>query len=198
MLNMRYVPLGLGAVAVLALVGAAYGVVETAMRPLASGPPALPPLPALDAQARTALGQVEAVAAAQQRWQTAAQQPVVGHEQASPLIAQAVPGTDAPESPTMPKRHLVLVVHHEGAGMATALLDGRFVRVGERLEQGAQVLRIESDRVELAERLGRQTVTLPRDAVRVGTLRWPNGQYASVATRHYTGQRNDDGAGSPR
>lgn len=181
-MNMRYWPLGLGAIALLSLAVSIYTLVDVALRPLAKPPGPLPPLPALEEEARAALALAPRVEAALVRWERTDPVPL---SRSAPVIAQAVAGGASAESPTMPQRQLLLVLQGPDDAGLVALLDGRLVRSGERLEQGGRVLRIETDRVELAERLGRQTLTLPRDSVRVGTVRWPDGRPASVATRDY-------------
>jgi len=63
------------------------------------------------------------------------------------------------------------------------VIDGRLLRQGARLEGGGKVVRVEPNEVLVAERLGRQKLTLPTDQLRVGTLRWSDGSLASTSTQ---------------
>lgn len=101
------------------------------------------------------------------------------------LIALPVPGSDVVGSVQMPRRSLSLHLDDLAAETQSVVIDGRLARQGARLEGGGRVVRVRPNEALVTERLGRQTLTLPADEMRVGTLRWPDGSLASINTQEF-------------
>lgn len=99
------------------------------------------------------------------------------------LIALPVPGLKVEGSVRMPERSLSLHLDDLQAQTQTVVIDGHLSRQGARLDGGGKIVRIEPNEVLVAERLGRQKLTLPTDQLRVGTLRWADGSLASTSTQ---------------
>ncbi|MBZ0226598.1 MAG: hypothetical protein WA917_08370 [Comamonas sp.] len=102
---------------------------------------------------------------------------------AQSLIALPPPGQPLEGSVRMPERSLSLHLDDLAAQTQSVVIDGRLLRQGARLEGGGKVVRVEPNEVLVAERLGRQKLTLPTDQLRVGTLRWSDGSLASTSTQ---------------
>lgn len=102
---------------------------------------------------------------------------------AGTLIALPAPGQKLEGSVHMPERSLSLHLDNLAAETQSVVIDGHLLRQGARLEGGGKVVRVEPNQVLVAERLGRQKLTLPLDQLRVGTLRWADGSLASTSTQ---------------
>lgn len=102
---------------------------------------------------------------------------------AEALIALPPPGQKLEGSVRMPERSLSLHLDNLAAETQSVVIDGRLLRQGARLAGGGKVVRVEPNEVLVAERLGRQKLTLPTDQLRVGTLRWSDGTLASTSTQ---------------
>lgn len=101
------------------------------------------------------------------------------------LIALPVPGSDVVGSVQMPRRSLSVHLDNLGAETQSVVIDGHLARQGTRLDGGGRVVRVRPNEAVLTERLGRQTLVLPTDEMRVGTLRWPDGSLASTNTQEF-------------
>ncbi|MDP3226536.1 MAG: hypothetical protein Q8N13_00990 [Acidovorax sp.] len=101
------------------------------------------------------------------------------------LIALPVPGSDVVGSVQMPRRSLSVHLDNLGAETQSVVIDGHLARQGTRLDGGGRVVRVRPNEAVVTERLGRQTLVLPADEMRVGTLRWPDGSLASVNTQEF-------------
>jgi len=101
------------------------------------------------------------------------------------LIALPVPGSDVVGSVQMPRRSLSVHLDNLGAETQSVVIDGHLARQGTRLDGGGRVVRVRPNEAVLTERLGRQTLVLPTDEMRVGTLRWPDGSLASINTQEF-------------
>lgn len=101
------------------------------------------------------------------------------------LIALPVPGSDVVGSVQMPRRSLSVHLDNLGAETQSIVIDGHLARQGTRLDGGGRVVRVRPNEAVVTERLGRQTLVLPADEMRVGTLRWPDGSLASVNTQEF-------------
>jgi hypothetical protein len=95
------------------------------------------------------------------------------------LIAQPAPGAPGTDGPLLPERKVTMVMH--SADGAVAVVDGHLVRSGQRLGDGGRIGAIREDRLVVAEKNGRQTMKLPVDGLRVGTLRATNAQVPVLA-----------------
>jgi hypothetical protein len=101
------------------------------------------------------------------------------------LIAMPIPGSEVAGSVQMPSRSMSLHLDNMTAGTQSVVIDGQLVRQGTRLPDGGRVVRVQPNEAVVAERLGRQTLTLTEAEIRVGTLRWPDGSLASTNTQKY-------------
>lgn len=179
---MKYAALILNGVAVLLLGWTVYGVVQLAQArtPTVRGPvmELMPLVPAL----RTDQARVLQAFGAMERVQLQASGP---DPQPQPLITLPAPGRPIEGSVQMPARSLSLHLDNLGAETQMVVIDGHLVRQGAQLEQGGRVKQVQPHEVLVTEQLGRQTLALPLSELRVGTLRWPDGSLASVATQEF-------------
>lgn len=88
------------------------------------------------------------------------------------LITQPAPGAPGSDGPLMPERKVTMLMH--SADGATAVVDGKLVRSGQRIAEGGRIGSIREDKLVVSEKNGRQTMSLPMDSLRVGTLRAAN------------------------
>ncbi len=86
-----------------------------------------------------------------------------------PLVALPALGTPGAVGPTMPLRTVTMLVQQ--GNEFVAVIDDQLVRQGARLAGGGRVVKIERDQVVVREASGRQTLSVPVDRLRVGTLR---------------------------
>ena len=90
------------------------------------------------------------------------------------LVALPAPGTPGSEGTLMPERQLTLLAHT--ADESVAVVDGRLVRGGQRVSGGGRIGGIRESKVMVSEKTGRQTLAVPLESLRVGTLRAPDAQ----------------------
>lgn len=102
---------------------------------------------------------------------------------AKTLVAVPPPGVELEGSVHMPERSLSLHLDNLAAETQSVVIDGRLLRQGARLNEGGKVVLVEPNEVLVAERLGKQKLTLPTEQLRVGTLRWADGSLASTSTQ---------------
>lgn len=164
---MKYAALLLNTLALALLAWALAGVASVMGGRTASVRPSLvevKPLPEKDVQEQasimTALNAINSLAA------RGAQAP--SYNQMA-LIAQPAPGAPGSDGPLMPERRVTMLMH--SADGATAVVDGRLVRSGQRIAEGGRIGAIREDKLVVTEKNGRQTMSLPMDRLRVGTLR---------------------------
>ncbi len=100
-----------------------------------------------------------------------------------PLVAVPALGTPGAEGPTMPQRSVTMLMR-QGDGYV-AMVDDRLVRQGDRLDGGGRVLKIDRSQVVVRETSGRQTLTIPVDRLRVGTLRSAAAPDTTAARRQF-------------
>lgn len=178
---MKYAALMLNALA-LALLGwglfALYGLL-TPRVPQARVPMVeLAPLPARVATDRKQVAAtLDAIARIDERMRTLA--PV----SARPLVALPAVGTPGAAGPTMPLRSLTMLMRQ--GDEFVAMVDNQLVRRGDRLRDGGRVLKIDAGQVVVREASGRQTLSVPTDRLRVGTLRALEAPDATAAQRQF-------------
>jgi len=107
------------------------------------------------------------------------------HTATGSLIALPVPGSEVVGSVHMPRRSMSLYLDDIAAQTQMVVIDGQQVKQGARLEQGGRVAKVGSNEVIVTEQLGLQRLTLPKQELQVGTLRWPDGSLASINTQHF-------------
>jgi hypothetical protein len=177
---MKYAALILNGVAVLLLGWTLYAVVQLSQaRAPSRHLPALEmsPLPqALRSDQLRAGEAFDAIARIQSRMPGSA-------VDAKTLVALPAPGVPLEGSVHMPARSLSLHLDNLAAETQSVVIDGHLLRQGARLDRGGKVVRIEPNKVLVAERLGRQKLALPTDQLRVGTLRWADGSLAGTSTQ---------------
>lgn len=105
--------------------------------------------------------------------------------EANEMTLLALPPLGAPGAggPTMPHRE-VTVLARSGED-ELAVVDGQLVRRGARLREGGRVSRLQDDRVVVTEKQGRQTLSLPLEQLRVGTLRAPDAAPTTAARQQF-------------
>ena len=179
---MKYAALLLNVVAVALLGWAMYGVVQLAQaRTPMVRPPVmeLAPLPlALRSDQVRVVDAFDAMARIQGQASRRGADP-------KNLIVLPAPGREIVGSVQMPRRSLSLHMDDLSADKQTVVIDGRLARQGARLQEGGRITKVEPNQVLITERLGRQTLTLPDEGLRVGTLRWPDGSLASINTQQF-------------
>lgn len=67
--------------------------------------------------------------------------------------------------------HLTMLYY--GKGYRRAVIDGRMVAPGDRLPEGTRVVAVRSNEVVLRDQTGRQTIPMPMDKIRIGTVARP-------------------------
>jgi hypothetical protein len=82
---------------------------------------------------------------------------------------------------SMPARNVTMLI--QSNGVRTAMIDNQLVRSGAALVGGGRVTSISADRVQVREANGSQTLRLPVDRLRVGTLRSENAPNATLSER---------------
>lgn len=180
---MKYAALILNALALLLLGWVLYGVLQLtgvrapSVRPVTMELTPLPPATlaeqgkvaeALDAMRRMAPGNE-----------------VVKTASASDLLAVPAPGTPQVGSVQMPQRSMSLHLENVLTSKQTVVIDNRLVQRGDRLVEGGRVLRVSPNEATVSEKVGKQTLKLPVDDMRVGTLRWADGSPASINTKEF-------------
>ncbi len=181
---MKYAALILNALALLLLGWVLYGVLQLSgvrtpptVRPITMDLTPLPPATlaeqgkvaeALDAMRRMAPGNE-----------------VVKTASASDLLAVPAPGTPQVGSVQMPQRSMSLHLENVLTSKQTVVIDNRLVQRGDRLVEGGRVLRVSPNEATVSEKEGKQTLKLPVDDMRVGTLRWADGSPASINTKEF-------------
>lgn len=179
---MKYAALILNGIAVLLLGWALYGVVQLTQTRGSSMHPALLELTPLPPALRTDQARVMEAFDGIARIQA---QAASGGTDPQTLIALPAPGLEIEGSVQMPARSLSLHLDNLAAETQAVVIDGRLLRQGARLEGGGRVVQVKPNEVLLAERLGRQKLSLPTNELRVGTLRWPDGSLASINMQEF-------------
>ena len=95
------------------------------------------------------------------------------------LVSQPAPGAPGSGGPLMPQRRVTLLV--DGPDGYVAMIDGQLVRAGQRLSAGGKVTGFQGTQILVQEKNGRQTLSVPLDGLRVGTLRAPHAEAAFPA-----------------
>ena len=85
-----------------------------------------------------------------------------------PVIAQPVAASGNSDRYIPPQRVLSLLL--EGKDGPRATIDGQLVREGDALPHAGRVTRIEPDRVIITEAHGKQTLRVPVEQIRIGSL----------------------------
>ena len=85
------------------------------------------------------------------------------------LVTVPALGTPGAVGPTMPVRTVTMLVQQDNEFVA--MIDDQLVRPGARLAGGGRVLKIDRNQVVVREASGQQTLSVPVDGLRVGTLR---------------------------
>lgn len=98
-----------------------------------------------------------------------------------PLVALPVPGAPGSDGPLIPTRRVTLLLRSGTEAMA--VVDGTMVKEGQRLAGGGRVRKIGDGGVLLSETNGRQTLGVPLDTLRVGTLHRPNSKAPDLAVQ---------------
>lgn len=179
---MKYAALLLNVVAVALLGWAMYGVVQLAQARTPNVRPPVMELAPLPVALRADQARVADAFGAMARIQEQTSRRGVDPQN---LIALPAPGREIVGSVQMPRRSLSLHMNDLGTDKHTVVIDDRLARQGARLQEGGRITKVESNKVVVAERLGRQTLTLPDAGLRVGTLRWPDGSLASINTQQF-------------
>lgn len=179
---MKYAALLLNGLAVLLLGWGMYGVLQLAQARAPAVRPLTIELTPLPVALRTDQARVVDAFGAMSRIQ--AQAAGAGTDPLG-LIALPVPGSDVVGSVQMPRRSLSLHLDDLAAETQSVVIDGHLARQGARLEGGGRVARVRPNEAVVIERLGRQTLTLPTDGLRVGTLRRADGSLASINTQEF-------------
>jgi hypothetical protein len=192
---MKYAALWLDAVIVLILAWSIYAISTTATRRI--------PLPRIAAvELRSTAGKPVAdeaqVAATLHTIEQFAQRRDYGPHD---LVALPAPGIVtaagtrmAAKGPSMPNRELTVRMQSDDGQLA--VIDGQLVRKGSILPEGGKVLYLEPGAVVVQERNGRQTLTVPVDSMRVGTLRAADATGATLRKRQFDHRRGARHAGS--
>jgi hypothetical protein len=179
---MKYAALLLNVVAVALLGWAMYGVVQLAQARTPNVRPPVLELAPLPVALRADQARVADAFGAMARIQEQTSRRGVDLQN---LIALPAPGREIVGSVQMPRRSLSLHMNDLGTDKQTVVIDDRLARQGARLQEGGRITKVESNKVVVTERLGRQTLTLPDAGLRVGTLRWPDGSLASINTQQF-------------
>lgn len=179
---MKYAALILNGVAVVLLGWTVYAVVQLAQArtPTVRGPvmELMPLVPALRTDPSRVLQAFSAMERVQLQASTQGAPPQT-------LITLPAPGRAIEGSVQMPERSLSLHLDNLGAETQKVVIDGHLVHQGAQLDNGGRVAHVKPNEVLVTEQLGRQTLALPLSELRVGTLRWPDGSLASVATQEF-------------
>lgn len=179
---MKYAALVLNGVAILLLGWGLYGVFQLTQARTPSVRPLTMELSPLPVALRNDQARVVDAFGAMSRIQT---QTASAGTDPQRLIALPVPGSDVVGSVQMPRRSLSVHLDNLGAETQSVVIDGHLARQGTRLDGGGRVVRVRPNETVVTERLGRQTLVLPTDEMRVGTLRWPDGSLASINTQEF-------------
>ena len=176
---MKYATLILSAFAVALLAWGLTGLSSTVKgRTFSARPPALEikALAEKDVQEQTdifaALKAISGLAAKRQS---------AGSASTLPLVALPAPGAPGSDGPLIPTRQVTLMVR--SGDEALAVVDGDMVREGQRLVGGGRVRRIGDGVVTIVEANGRQTLNVPLDTLRVGTLHLPGGRTPNLSVQ---------------
>lgn len=185
---MKYAALTMNAVALLLLGWVAWGLVQWVLPGPARGPVLRAPPMELTPLAGPLRAEQERLADVVDMLQRLPLQAGARAGATRPLIATPAPGSQVADSLQMPRRSLSL--HLDDLAMQTqaVVVDEQLARQGSRLGEGGRVAAIKPQQVIVSERLGLQTLTLPEDSLRVGTLRWPDNSLASVNTSDFLKQ----------
>jgi len=164
---MKYAALALNAVAV-ALLGwglvGVYGLLSHRALPERVGQVELKPLPDRTMGNRQQIAAtLEAIEQVNQRLHST---PAASGR---PLVAVPAPGMPGAGGPSMPPRSVTVLLQSNGEHVA--VVDDRLVRQGGRLSGGGRVVKVGRDQVQVRESNGRQTLSVPVERLRVGTLR---------------------------
>lgn len=180
---MKYAALLLNGLAVLLLGWGLYGVVQLARTHGPAVRPVTLELAPLAAALQTEQARVADALGAMSRLQ--AQATSQQGREAQPLLALPAPGSELVGSVQMPARALSVHLDNLSTESQTVVIDGQLVQRGSRLGDGGRVTRVRPHEAVVTEQLGRQTLTLPVNELRVGTLRWADGTPASVNTQEF-------------
>lgn len=178
---MKYAAILLNALAALLLgwgVTGVYSLIAQRPQPARAATVELKPLPA---SAVTDRQQVDSTLAAIARINDTLRELAPASSRA--LVAEPAPGTPGSDGPTMPQRTVTLLMQ-QGDGYV-AVIDGQLVHSGARLKGGGRVLKIGPTQVVVREASGRQTLSVPVDQLRVGTLRSAAAPDATAARRQF-------------
>lgn len=178
----RYYALGLCGVSAALLLAVGWGAVQADARRL---PP--PPRDALELRPLTPadLANQERLAAGLQAIARLQSGEVLQGQGPAPALALPAPGTEVAGSVQMPRRSLSLYLESLADDRHIVSVDERLVQPGSRLSEGGRLARVQPYQVLITEAQGRQRLDLSVDRLSVGTLRWPDGTPASVATQAY-------------
>lgn len=179
---MKYAALFLNGLAILLLGWGLYGVFQLTQSRTPSVRPLTMELSPLPLALRNDQARVVDAFGAMSRIQT---QTASAGTDPQRLIALPVPGSDVVGSVQMPRRSLSVHLDNLGSETQSVVIDGHLARQGTRLDGGGRVVRVRPNAAVVTERLGRQTLVLPADEIRVGTLRWPDGSLASINTQEF-------------
>lgn len=165
---MKYAALTLNALALLLVGYALFGIYSLlAQRPPVSRLPVveLKPLPERALTEGQVADTLDAISLLVRRTQPGQ---AVGGQKLLAIATPGLPGATA-SGTSMPQREVTMLVHSNDA--VAAVIDNRLVRVGTLLPEGGQVLAISTNHVVVREHNGSQTLTVPFERLRVGTLR---------------------------
>lgn len=180
---MKYAALILNALALLLLGWVLYGVLQlTGVRAPAVRPVSMELMP-LAAATQIEQGKVAEALEAMRRM--APGNDVVKTASANGLLSVPAPGTPLVGSVQMPQRSMSLHLENVLTDKQTVVIDNRLVQRGDRLTEGGRVLRVRPNEATVAEKEGKQTLMLPVNDMRVGTLRWADGSPASISTKEF-------------
>ena len=177
----RYYALALCGVSAAVLAAVGWGALQADARRLP--PPALdalelrPLTPAAEANQELAAG-LQAIARLQSGEVLKGQGP-------APALALPAPGTEVAGSVQMPRRSMSLYLESLADDRHIVSVDERVVQPGSRLSEGGRLVRVQPYQALISEAQGRQRLDMSVDRLGVGTLRWPDGTPASVATQAY-------------
>lgn len=178
---MKYAALMLNALALMLLgwgLFALYGLLTPRVPQARVAMVELAPLPARAATDRQQVADtLDAIARINERMRTLA--PV----SARPMVAVPALGTPGSVGPTMPRRSVTMVVRQ--GNEFVAMVDDQLVRQGDRLRNGGKVVKIDSSQVVIREGSGLQTLSMPVDRLRVGTMRSTQAPDATAADRQF-------------
>jgi len=111
--------------------------------------------------------------------------PVARQVQGGELLSLPMPGTEVVGSVQMPERSMSMHLESIAAERQTVMIDNRLVRNGAHLDGGGRLVQVVPNEAMVREKVGKQTLKLPLDDIRVGTLRWADGTPASTATQAF-------------